>query len=425
MTEKILSRNWGLPGSHTLEVYRERGGYRALEKVLRTMTPSQVVEEVIASNLQGRGGAGFPTGRKWKFLPPPDGKPRYLAVNADEGEPGTFKDREIMEKDPHMLVEGIAIAGYATQATRCYIYVRGEFVEPEERVAAALEEAGKAGYIGENIMGSGYSLPASITVGAGAYICGEETAMLESIEGKKGWPRLKPPYPATVGLFGRPTVINNVETLACLPAIVERGGKWFAGLGTPGNGGTKLFAVSGHIEKPGVVELPMGTTVRAVIETCGGVRGGKKLKAVIPGGVSAHVLTADEVDIPMDFTSLLKAGSMLGSAGVIVMDEETDMVEALQAIVEFFASESCGQCTPCREGTDWAYRMICGILEGHGRPEDLDDLLDIAANMDGTTICPLAQGASWAMSSFIRKFRGEFEAKIAERSGRKEPASPR
>jgi NADH-quinone oxidoreductase subunit F len=425
VSEKILSRNWDIPGSHTLKVYRERGGYKALEKALRTMKPEQVIDEVIASNLQGRGGAGFPTGRKWKFLPPPDGKPRYLAVNADEGEPGTFKDREIMEKDPHMLIEGIIIAGYATKASRAYIYIRGEYVEPKERTRAALDEARKAGYLGENILGSGYSLDVSVTVGAGAYICGEEMAMLESIEGKKGWPRLKPPYPATVGLFDRPTVINNVETLACLPHIIERGGKWFAGLGTPGNGGTKLFAVSGHVERPGVVELPMGTTVREVIEATGGVRGGKRLKAVIPGGVSAQVLTADEIDVPMDFTSLQKAGSMLGSAGLIVMDETTDMVEALQAILEFFARESCGQCTPCREGTNWIYRIVCGILEGQGRQQDLDDLLDIAENMDGTTICPLAQGASWAMSSFVKKFRGEFEARIARGAGGREPVRSR
>jgi NADH-quinone oxidoreductase subunit F len=419
VTEKILSRNWELPDSHTLRVYLEHGGYKALEKGLRTMKPEQIVEEVLAANLQGRGGAGFPTGKKWKFLPPPDGKPRYLVVNADEAEPGTFKDRLILEKDPHMLIEGIALAGYATQATHCFIYIRGEYLEPRERIEAALDEARKAGYIGSNILGSGYSLPVSITVGAGAYICGEEMAMLESIEGKKGWPRLKPPYPATVGLFRRPTVINNVETIACIPHIVARGGKWFAGLGSPGNGGTKLYAVSGDVEKPGVIELPMGTTVRQVIEACGGVRGGKKVKAVIPGGVSAQVLTADELDVPMDFTSLLKAGSMLGSAGVIVMDEDRDLMQALEAILEFFARESCGQCTPCREGTDWSHRIVRRILEGKGRPEDLDDLLDIAVNMDGTTICPLAQGASWALSSFVKKFRSEFEARIARGAGEK------
>jgi NADH-quinone oxidoreductase subunit F len=412
MSERVLTRNWDRKNSHTLEVYRQYGGYRALEKALRSMQPGEIVEEVIASNLRGCGGAGFPTGRKWKFLPPPDGKPRYLVVNADEGEPGTFKDRRIMELDPHMLIEGIVIAGYATMTDRCFIYIRGEYREVSERVLKALEEAKAAGYTGRNILDSGYDLEVSVTVGAGAYICGEEMALLESLEGKKGWPRLKPPFPASVGLFRRPTVVNNVETLSFLPHIIERGGKWFSGLGVPDNGGTKLFAVSGHVERPGVVELPMGTPLRDVIDACGGVRDGKKLKAVIPGGVSAAVLSAGEVDIHMDFTSLQKAGSMLGSAAIIVMDEDTDMVKTLERITSFFDNESCGQCTPCREGTTWSHRIVQRILDGQGRVEDIDDLMDIAASMIGTTICPLAAGAAEAVKGFLTKFRGEFEQGI-------------
>ncbi|MFQ6103057.1 MAG: NADH-quinone oxidoreductase subunit NuoF [Candidatus Glassbacteria bacterium] len=424
MSEKILTKNWSVENSHTLKVYRHRGGYRALELALRHMTPEEVTEQVVTSNLQGRGGAGFYTGRKWRFLPPSDGKPRYLVVNADEGEPGTFKDRFIMEYDPHMLIEGIVIAGYATQATDCYIYIRGEYLEPMERTVAALKEAGSAGYVGENILGSGYSLPVSVMIGAGAYICGEEMAMLESIEGKKGWPRLKPPYPAAVGLFGRPTVINNVETLACLPHIIEHGGRWFADLGTPENGGTKLYAVSGHIERPGVVELPIGTPLRDVIAACGGVRGGKRVKAVIPGGVSAPVLSGEELDVPMDFTSLQEAGSMLGSAAVIVMDEDTDMVRVLENIMSFFANESCGQCTPCREGTAWSLKVVQRIRDGRGEPRDIDDLMDIAKNMDGTTICPLATGASWALSGILTKFRDEFDEAVSRPRGAREVGSP-
>ncbi|MFC1572266.1 NADH-quinone oxidoreductase subunit NuoF [Candidatus Eisenbacteria bacterium] len=417
MSPKILTKNWDLEDSHKLKTSLQQGGYQALEKALKTMKSDEVVAEVFDSNLRGRGGAGFSAGQKWRFLPPVDGKPRYIVVNADEGEPGTFKDRFIIERDPHMLVEGIALAGYATQATDCYIYIRGEYREPKERLAAALREAEGAGYIGENILGSGYSLKVSVTTGAGAYICGEEMAMLESIEGKKGWPRLKPPFPATVGLFGRPTVINNVETIACLPSIVANGGLWFANLGTPGNGGTKLYAVSGHVERPGVVELLMGTPLRDVIEACGGIRAGKKLKAVIPGGVSAPVLTADEIDVPMDFTGMEEADSMLGSAAVIVMDEDTDMVKALDSIMGFFARESCGQCTPCREGTAWTHKMLRKILAGEGRLEDLDCLLDVAEGMDGTTIYPLGPAASGALRTLIRKFRGEFEEAIVRLGG--------
>jgi NADH-quinone oxidoreductase subunit F len=415
MSAKILTQNWDLEDSHKLETYRAHGGYQALEKALKTMKPEEVLAEVLTANLLGRGGAGFPTGQKWRFLPPPDGKPRYLVLNADEGEPGTFKDRFVLELDPHMFIEGIVIAGFATQATDCYIYIRGEYLEPKERVAAALREAKAAHYVGANILGTGYSLKVTIATGAGAYICGEEMALLESIEGKKGWPRLKPPFPATVGLFGRPTVVNNVETIACLPHIVARGGQWFANLGTPKNGGTKLYAVSGHVEKPGVVELPMGTPLREVIAACGGVRGGKKLKAVIPGGVSAPVLTAAEADVPMDFTSLAAAGSMLGSAAVIVMDEDTDMVPVLESIMGFFKRESCGQCTPCREGTAWSHTVVRRILAGDGKPEDIDCLLDISRNMNGTTICPLGQAAAGALATIIEKFRGEFEARTAGR----------
>jgi NADH-quinone oxidoreductase subunit F len=403
MSEKILSRNWGRENSHTIEVYRRHGGYKAIYKALREMKARDIVEEVTASNLRGCGGAGFPTGQKWKFLPPPDGKSRYLVVNADEGEPGTFKDRFIMELDPHMLIEGIVITGYATMADHCFIYIRGEYVEVKKRILEALEEAKAEGYLGDDILGSGYSLRVSIVSGAGAYICGEEMALLESI--------------ASVGLFGRPTVVNNVETISFLPHIVERGGKWFAELGTPGNGGTKLYAVSGHVEQPGVVELPMGTPLGEVIDACGGVRGGNRLKAVIPGGVSSAVLPADAVETRMDFTSLQEAGSMLGSAAVIVMDEDTDMVKVLGVITAFFDNESCGQCTPCREGTTWSHRVVQRILDGRGRPEDIEDLLGIAANMDGTTICPLAAGAAMAIKSFLTRFRREFDDRVTGGAG--------
>jgi len=412
MTERILTRNWQIVNAHTLAVYQSRGGYRALAKALTQMTPEQVTAEVLASNLQGRGGAGFPTGRKWRFLPPPDGGPRYLVVNADEGEPGTFKDRYIMELDPHMMIEGIVITGYAIGATKCYIYIRGEYRPAAHRTLAALHEAQAAGLLGPGILGSGYSLDTDVIMGAGAYICGEETALIESIEGKKGWPRLKPPFPAVKGLFGRPTIVNNVETLACIPHIIERGGAWFAALGTPRNGGTKLFAVSGDVEQPGVIELPMGTPLRQVIAACGGVKGGRKVKAVIPGGASAPVLTADDLDLPMDFTSVAAAGSMLGSAAVMVMSEDRDMVYALSVIMEFFAHESCGQCTPCREGTRWSNEILHAILAGKGRNSDIDTLLDIARNMDGTTICPMGPGAAAPLRSFLTKFRPEFEAAI-------------
>jgi len=418
LAEKLLSRNWGIENSHTVAVYRARGGYRALEKALRTMTPVQIVEEVKASNLRGRGGAGFPTGTKWGFLPPPGDKPRYLVINADEGEPATFKDRAIMEQDPHMLLEGIAISAYALHVHRAYIYLRGEYRLSIERVESAIAEAAEADYLGDDILGTGYRLELTPFVGAGAYICGEEMALLESMEGKKGWPRLKPPYPAQAGLFGCPTIVNNVETMVCIPHIVERGGRWFASLGTSKNGGMKLYAVSGHVERPGVYELPMGTRLRAVIESAGGVRGGKRIKAVIPGGASSQVLTEADLDLPMDFTSLQEAGSQLGSAGIVVIDEETDLVGVLEGLMAFYAHESCGQCTPCREGTAWAHRILERVSRGEGKPADLDTLVEIADNMTGTTICPFGPGAAAPLKSFVLRFRDEFQRAVSVGAGR-------
>jgi NADH-quinone oxidoreductase subunit F len=399
-------------------------GYRALEKAFREMTSEEILEEVKKSNLQGRGGAGFPAGIKWGFLPPPDGRPRYLVVNADEGEPATFKDRAIMENDPHMLLEGIIISAYAIGVHRSYIYIRGEYQLPIRRIEDAIAEAIEAGYVGENILGTGYRLEVTCFVGVGAYICGEEMALLESIEGKKGWPRLKPPYPAHVGLFGCPTIVNNVETLAYIPHIVERGGEAVAAIGTPKNGGTKLYSVSGHVERPGVYELPMGSTLREVIAAAGGVSGGKAVKAVIPGGASSAILTRDDLDISMDFTSLAEAGSMLGSAGVVVMDEETDLVDLLKVLMEFFAHESCGQCTPCREGTAWSLRILQRICAGKGTVEDLDVLIEIAENMTGTTICPMGPGAAAPLRSFVERFRDEFETAVSGRDAAAGLGSP-
>lgn len=400
-----------------LDSYVAGGGYLAAKKALSSMTPAQIVDEISRANLRGLGGAGFPTGRKWSFIPKASPKPKYLVVNADEGEPGTFKDRYILERDPHALLEGMVIAAYAIGSHKAYVYIRGEYFRSARRFGRAVEEAYAEGWLGKNIHGSGFDLDVVIHRGAGAYICGEETALLTSLEGGKGFPRLKPPFPAISGLFQCPTIVNNVETLACVPFILREGAERFAGLGTPRQGGTRLFSVSGHVNRPGVYEAPVGVTLRELIDSYAqGVRGGRKLKAVIPGGISARLLTAEEIDVRMDFDSLMAAGTMAGSGGVIVMDDTTCMLEALQSAAKFFAHESCGQCSPCREGTGWIHRIVRRISDGKGRLQDLDDLLAIARDMEGKTICVFADAAAWPVQSYIAKFRAEFEEHI--RTGR-------
>jgi NADH-quinone oxidoreductase subunit F len=408
----VLSRRFKDPDGAWFDEYAADGGYLAARKVLTSMTPEQVTEEVTKAKLRGLGGAGFLTGRKWSFIPKQTPKPKYLVVNADEGEPGTFKDRYIMERDPHALLEGILIAAYAIGCHKAYVYIRGEYFRPARRLQRAIDQAYSQGWLGKNIQGSGFDLDVVIHRGAGAYICGEETALLTSLEGGKGFPRIKPPFPAISGLFSCPTIVNNVETLACIPFIVRHGAERFAAIGTESQGGTRLFCVSGHVVRPGVYEESVGGTLRQLIERAGGVRNGNRLKAVIPGGISAKILRADEIDVAMDFNSLIAAGSMAGSGGVIVMDETTSMVEALYSAVRFFAHESCGQCSPCREGTGWVYRIMRRITEGNGRPRDLDDLLGIAGDMEGKTICVFADAAAWPIQSYIAKFRDEFETYI-------------
>ncbi len=414
----VLSTRFGAAGGAWWDAYEAEGGYLAARRALLSMTPAGIVEEVSASGLRGLGGAGFPTGRKWSFVPKGSPKPRYLVVNADEGEPGTFKDRYLLERDPHALLEGMLIAARAIGSHKAYVYVRGEYVEPARRLARAIDEARSHGWLGGNIQGSGFDLDVVVHRGAGAYICGEETALLTSLEGGKGFPRLKPPFPAVSGLFQCPTIVNNVETLACLPYILREGAARFAGLGTPAQGGTRLFSVCGHVSRPGLYEAPAGISLRDLVETCAlGVRNGRRLKAVVPGGLSARVLTADEIDVRMDFDSLTAAGTMAGSGGVIVMDDGTSMVEALLSASRFFAHESCGQCSPCREGTGWILRILRRIAGGRGRLQDLDDLLAIARDMEGKTICVFADAAAWPVQSYITKFREEFEEHI--RTGRR------
>jgi NADH-quinone oxidoreductase subunit F len=413
MTEPILSRNFNVPQAWKLDVAEKRGAYETAKKVIGAMKPEEVTSAVLASNLRGLGGAGFPTGKKWQFLPKGLDKPVYLVVNADEGEPGTFKDRYILERDPHQMIEGILISAYAIGSHKAYVYIRGEYVEPYNNLQAAVDEAYAKKYLGESVFSSGYKLDLVVHRGAGAYICGEETALLNSLEGGKGYPRLKPPFPAIVGLFGCPTIINNVETMACVPHILKNGPEWFAALGSAGNGGTHLFSISGHVNKPGVYELPMGTNLKEMIYThAGGVKGGRPLKAVIPGGISAKILTAAEIDVKMDYDSLRAAGTMLGSAGVMVMDDTVCMVKMLYYATKFFSHESCGQCSPCREGTGWAHKIVTRIYKGDGEMKDLDDLLKIARNMEGRTICVFADAAAWPIQSYITKFRPEFEEYI-------------
>ncbi len=417
MSKKLLTRYNNTPGSHTLAFYRSVDGYQALEKAL-AMTPDAVIDEVKKSNLRGRGGAGFPTGMKWSFMPkaPVDAegkpKPKYLVCNADEGEPGTFKDRLLMTQHPHQLVEGMIIAGHAIGASRGYIYIRGEFVHEIGRVEEAIREAREAGYLGAKVMGKDWSFDICVYRGAGAYICGEETALLNSLEGKRGEPRLKPPFPAQVGAFGMPTCVNNVETFCSVPSILSFGAEAFAALGTERSGGTRLFCVSGHIAKPGVYELPINIKLPDLIAHCGGVLGGRKLKAVIPGGASAPMLRADEIDVAMDFDSLAKAGTMAGSGGVIIIDETACIVEVAARLLKFYEHESCGQCSQCREGSHWLARMYDRIERGGGTQADLDTIADICSNMAGQTICAFADAVTGPALSAIRKFRAEFEEHV-------------
>lgn len=414
--EKITSRNFNKPDSHKLDTYVAGKGYEAAKKAITTMTPPQVIEEVKKANLRGLGGAGFATGMKWSFIPANNPKPKYLVINGDEGEPGTFKDKYIFEFDPHALLEGIIITCYAIGSHKAYVYIRGEYIKQIERLQGAINEAYQNKYLGKGIMGTSFDIDVVIHQGAGAYICGEETALLESLEGKKGFPRLKPPFPAIVGLFGCPTVINNVETMACVPPIVLNGAEWFAKLGCDKNGGNRLFCVSGHVNKPGVYELPNGTTLREIIYShAGGIANGRKLKAVIPGGISAPLLTPDQLDVKMDFDSLKAAGTMAGSGGIIVMDDTTCMVWAAMVASRFFAHESCGQCSPCREGSGWVYRDIKRIYAGHGRPTDLKNLPGIVNNIGGNTICAFGDAVTMSIGSYVSKFRNEFEYHIKEK----------
>ncbi|MGB1255540.1 MAG: NADH-quinone oxidoreductase subunit NuoF [Thiolinea sp.] len=398
--------------SHTLENYLSTGGYEAWKQILAEKVSGEaVVEEIKTSGLRGRGGAGFPTGLKWSFMPARMPGQKYIVCNSDESEPGTCKDRDILRFNPHALVEGMAIAGYAIGATVGYNYLRGEFMdEPFLRFEQAVREAYVMGFLGKDILGSGVDFDLYPTLGAGAYICGEETALLESLEGKKGQPRFKPPFPASYGLYGKPTTINNAETLSSIPAIMRKGGEWFADLGTKNSGGEKLFSVSGHINKPGNYEIPLGMPFAELLELAGGVRDGHELKAVIPGGSSVPVLTAEQMmAVNMDYDSIGKAGSYLGSGAVIVMDDTTDMVKVLQRISRFYYSESCGQCTPCREGTGWLYRMLTRIVQGNGRMEDIERLENVAHKIEGRTICALGDAAAMPVWSFIKHFRPEFE----------------
>jgi NADH-quinone oxidoreductase subunit F len=414
MANEVCFKNNHLENSWTLEAYQSTGGYEVWKRILREKTPpEEIISELKTSALRGRGGAGFPTGLKWSFMPRNTRGQKYVVCNSDEGEPGTCKDRDILRYNPHALVEGMAIAGYTLNATAGYNYIRGEFWEPYERFQAAVDEAYAAGLLGNNVLDSGVDFDLYAHLGAGAYICGEETALLDSLEGKKGQPRFKPPFPASFGLYGRPTTVNNTETLASVPSILEKGGQWFLDLGKPNNGGTKIFCVSGHVNKPGNYEVPMGMPFAELLEMAGGVRDGHQLKAVIPGGSSTPVVPGDVMmQTDMDYDSIAKAGSMLGAGSVIVMDETTCMVKALARLSYFYYEESCGQCTPCREGTGWLYRVVQRIENGQGRPEDLDLLVDVAGKIEGRTICALGDAAAMPVASFIKHFRDEFEYHI-------------
>jgi NADH-quinone oxidoreductase subunit F len=412
---KVLTRRFGIADSQKLDTYLAHDGFAGFRKAAG-MKPEEIIEEVKSSGLRGRGGAGFPTGMKWSFVPRTSPKPKFIVVNADESEPGTCKDRLLIEYDPHQLIEGVLIAGLAVDAHAGYIYVRGEYRYLIEIMDRALEEAYARGHLGKNILGTGFDFDLYTHTGAGAYECGEESALLESLEGKRGIPRIRPPFPAVVGAFQCPTVLNNVETYCAVPAILRDGGAKFASYGTPKNGGTRLFCLSGHVNRPGVYELPMGfNLMRLINEVGGGMRNGKKLKAVIPGGSSCPVLRADECDLPMDFDSLMKAKSMLGSGGVVVMDEDTCMVKAALRIMRFYAHESCGWCIPCREGTAWLRKLLQRFHDGMGTRSDIALIGDVAKNMLGRTFCPLGDAAAMPTISFVEKFYPEFEAHLEGR----------
>jgi NADH-quinone oxidoreductase subunit F len=406
----VISKRWGIENSTKIDVFLQNGGYQALEKALKQMTPESIIDEMKKSNLRGRGGAGFPTGMKWSFVPKDSPKAKYVICNADESEPGTCKDRPLMELDPHQLIEGMVIAGRAIGSHQGFIYIRGEYRYVLDIVQGAITEAYERGYLGKNILGSGFDCDLLIHTGAGAYECGEESALMESLEGKRGYPRIKPPFPAVVGLYGCPTIINNVETLSAVPAIILGGGEAYANLGTPKNGGTRLLCVAGHVNKPGIYEIPLGMNMKEFIYgMAGGITGGKKLKAVIPGGSSCPLLTADEIDIPMDYDSVAKAGSMLGSGGMVVMDEDTCMVDMARRIMHFYAHESCGWCIPCREGTTWLRKMLERLHAGYGREQDIDMLSELSKNILGRSFCPLGDAAAMPTISIVQKWRNEFE----------------
>ena len=412
MELRVLTRRFGLPHSASLDTYLATQGYQGFRQAL-SLTPEGIIDEVKKSNLRGRGGAGFPAGMKWGFVPRSSPKPKYVVANADEGEPGTCKDRLLMEYDPHSLIEGMLIAGLAIGARAGYIYIRGEYRYLIEILDRAIDEARARGYLGRDILNSGFDFELYTHSGAGSYECGEESALLESLEGKRGVPRIRPPFPAVAGAFQCPTVLNNVETFCAVPVILRDGGAAFAHLGTPKNGGTRLFCVSGHVNRPGVYELPMGfNLLRMIDQVAGGVRGGRKLKAVIPGGSSCPVLKAQECDLPMDFDSLAKAGSMLGSGGVIVMDETACMVKAAMRIMRFYAHESCGWCIPCREGTSWLSKLLTRFHQGRGERGDIALIGDLARGMLGRTFCPLGDAAAMPIISLVEKFPQEFEAHL-------------
>ncbi|OYU95320.1 MAG: NADH-quinone oxidoreductase subunit F [Bacteroidetes bacterium B1(2017)] len=431
MGKKLLLEHDHVPGIQGYEVYRKHGGYASVEKAIKTMSPEALVEEVKKSGLRGRGGAGFPTGMKWSFLAKPEGVPRYLVCNADESEPGTFKDRYLMSRIPHILVEGMITSSFALGVNTAFIYIRGEYYYVANILEKAISEAYANGWLGKNILGTGYNLDLHVQIGAGAYICGEETALLESLEGKRGNPRIKPPFPAIAGLYGCPTVVNNVETLAAVPFIVNYGGDAYAQIGIGKSAGTKLISASGHINKPGIYEIEMGITVEDFIyseEYCGGILNGKKLKAVVAGGSSVPVLPADKIlnlangeKRLMSYESLsdggFAGGTMLGSGGFIVMDETTSIVENLFTFARFYHHESCGQCSPCREGTAWMEKILHKIMDGHGTLADIDLLWEIQSKIEGNTICPLGDAAAWPVASAIRHFRSEFEEYVSNPNG--------
>jgi len=410
---RVVSKNFVIEGSETLDVYLANDGYKAFRKA-KEMTPEAIIEEVKTSGLRGRGGAGFPTGLKWSFVPRTSPKPRVIVVNADESEPGTCKDRLLMEYDPHQLIEGILIAGLAVDAHKGYIYIRGEYRYLIDSMDRAIDEAYAKGYLGNNVAGTGFQFDLCTHSGAGAYECGEETALLDSIEGKRGIPRMKPPFPAVAGAWALPTLLNNVETFSAIPPIIRDGGAAFAALGTPKNGGTRLVCISGHVNKPGVYELPLGfPMLKAIYEVAGGIPGGKKLKAVVPGGSSCPILRAEECDIPMDYDTLARVGSMLGSGGMVVLDETTDMVRFALRIMKFYAHESCGWCIPCREGTTWLKKILQRFYEGQGRREDISMLGELSKNMLGRTFCALGDAAALPTISIVEKFTEDFEAYLA------------